>query len=122
MPKRLLRSTVVAAFALVTFALAACNYTKPWMHIDVVNNSGAEIRNVEVDYPGGSFGLYLLGNEQTHREFVQVSGPCIFKLRMADKQGNQKITKGLDFGDKCPNEISFNVGPNLLINGTVTRP
>ena len=122
MSSRLCRLAVSALFSLIALALVSCNYREPWMYIDVVNNSGGELRNVEVDYPGGSFGLSLLNNEQTHRELVQVNGPCVFQLKMENHEGLKKITKNMDFGDKCPKEVSFNVGPNMLIDGTVVQP
>ena len=62
--------------------------------VTVINHSGSEMRNLEVDYPGGSFGKESLpeGGSYTYRIKTLRSGD--FTIAFEDPTGHARSKKG----------------------------
>jgi hypothetical protein len=116
---KLAAQAVLACLSLVT--LAACNYAKPMMYIDVANHSGQAMNNLEVKYSAGTFGLPELRDEQTHRRMVAFGTPCKFGIKFEDRSG-KKYAGDFDLGAKCPTEVSFEVGTGMSLTEKLVRP
>jgi len=91
------------------------------MYINLSNNSGHSIRNVEMKYPTGTFGLPELRNDQTHRRMTPIGTPCKFGIKFEDESG-RKQTSEYDLGAKCPTEIAFEVGDGMKVSEKLVRP
>jgi hypothetical protein len=72
--KRLVSRFAVALLASALLPLVACK--SPHVDVTVVNNTGAEVRLLEVDYPSASFGFDSIaaGASKHYRIQVQDSG------------------------------------------------
>lgn len=72
--KRLVSRFAVALLTSALLPLAACK--SPHVEVTVVNNTGAEVRLLEVDYPSASFGFDSIapGASKQYRIQVQDSG------------------------------------------------
>lgn len=101
--------------------LAACNYAKPGMYVTLTNSSGITLRNIEVDYPGGIYGMASLANDQTNRRLVQLSPPCTFTIKF-DTDTVKTEPHKFDFGDACPKEIVFTVDNTLSVTRRIAQP
>ena len=118
----------IAMFAilLATIAVApACSKWKlgPGCTIRVVNNTGAPIRNLEVAYPGGTFGIPTLSADQIHMRWVQtkMDKGCHFTVKFEDTSGKQYASKDFNFAKSWPVEIAFNVDPVHNVTSTVLK-
>ena len=93
--------------------MPACSRWKlgPGCTVRVVNNTSAPMRNLEVAYPGGSFGLGSLGTGEVHVRWVQTrkESPCSFTVKHEDAAGKQYASKNFAFAENCPTEIAFTV-------------
>lgn len=98
-----------------------CNYLKPIMYITIANHSGHPMKNLELTYPTGTFGLPELRNEQTHRHMAPIGAPCKFNIAFEDPTG-KKYVESYDLGAKCPTEIAFEVGAGMSISEKLVRP
>ena len=105
--------------ALIVLLLAStvgCNfYIKPKMYVSVSNVSGQTLRNIEVAYPGGSYGMPALGDQQTNRRIVEYEGQCKFTVNMEDTSGKKLGQKQFDVGGKCPEELLIEIKPNFEV-------
>lgn len=101
-------------------ANSACNYTKPGMYITINNQSGKTIRNLEVQYPGGIYGLPTLGDDQSNRRLVQVTPPCKFVVKFDEDPSVEP--HAYQFGEPCPKEITFTIGRDFAQFSMGTRP
>jgi hypothetical protein len=113
---RLLGACLISA----TLFFAACNYVKPVMYIQVVNSSGHPMRNLELKYPTGTFGLPELRDNQTHRHMAPIGAPCKFSLAFEDQAG-KKYTKDFDLGATCPLEIAFQIDSAMQVSERTVR-
>jgi hypothetical protein len=104
-----------------TLFAAGCNYIKPMMYINVSNQSGQSIRNLEVRYPAGTFGIPELRNGQTHRHMSAMGAPCKLGIVFEDQPG-KKFSADYDLGAKCPAEFAFEVAGGMTISERQLRP
>jgi hypothetical protein len=111
----------LSAALLMALGFTACNYTKPMMYINLSNFSGHAIRNVELTYPTGTFGLPELRNDLTHRHMAPIGTPCKFSVKFEDETA-KKYTSDYDLGTKCPTEIAFEVGDGMKGSERQLRP
>jgi hypothetical protein len=114
------RVVLACVTAMALFA-SGCNYVKPIMYIDVANHSGQPMRNLELKYPTGSFGLPELRDQQTHRRMTPMGTPCKFSLAFEDQAG-KKYTGDYDLGATCPMEVAFEVGAGMSVSVQRVRP
>jgi len=114
------RIVLACLLAMALFA-SGCNYVKPIMYINIANQSGYSMRNIELKHPTGSFGLPELRNEQTHRRMTPMGSPCKFTLAFEDQAG-KKHAADYDLGAKCPMEVAFEVGSGMNVSVKKLRP
>jgi hypothetical protein len=105
----------------VLCALSACHYYRAGMYVDVSNRSGAPLRGVEVNYPGGTYGLASLDRDTTSRHWAQISSPCRFSFRFQDERGHQLPEQKFDLGAACPKEVAFEIDAQRKINARIVE-
>jgi len=99
---------------------SGCNYIEPVMYVEIANRSGQKMENLVVQYPRGTFGLSVLGDQQTHRRMLTLGEPCKFTITFQDPSGKTQSSE-FDLGTKCPTEEFFNVGPGFRISSRPGR-
>jgi len=114
-------NVALTCISAVVLASSGCNYVKPIMYIDIANHSGLPMKNLEVKYPTGSFGMPELRNEQTHQRMTPLGAPCKLSLAFEDQTG-KKYSSDYDLGSKCPKEVAFEVGTGMSISEKQVRP
>ncbi|MGE5109809.1 MAG: hypothetical protein ACM3JB_03055 [Acidobacteriaceae bacterium] len=61
------------------------------------------MHSIEVDYPGGSYGISELMPGASNEKWVFVSGPCRYAVRFVDENGKAYSPKPLDVSSGgCP--------------------
>jgi hypothetical protein len=115
-----MKKILAAAAALLMLAIAGCNYTKPVMYVNLANNSGEALRNVELKYPTGIFGLPELRNGLTNSRMVPMGEPCSFAVFFEDVRGAEH-KQTFELGAKCPVEVQFDVAPGFSISERTLR-
>ncbi len=65
---------LVAIFVGLLFAAGCRNYESFWINVTVVNQTGAAIKDIEVDYPSASFGINLLPAGAVYHYRLKVNG------------------------------------------------
>ena len=108
---------VVSCLAL--FLMVACNYAKPVMYVDIVNNSGHAIQNLEVQHPTdrgpGQFGLPALRSEQRHQHMIPIGTPCHFRVQFDDESGKH-YAQEFDLGQQCPTQVVFELDAGMKVS------
>ena len=112
---------VLASVSVMMLAASACNYAKPMMYIDVMNNSGHAMENLEVKYPSGTFGLPELRDGQTHKHMAPFGTPCKFSIAFEDQAG-KKYAQDFELGGQCPTEVEFEAGSGMSLSARRVRP
>lgn len=108
---------LISSLVLLAMATSACWYSKQQMYATVTNQSGVDIRAVEVDYPGGTYGIPELKAGSSHRKWVAVTPPCKYALKFEDAKGKPYAPKPLEFGHKCPNEVILTIDGSMNVSG-----
>jgi hypothetical protein len=62
--------------------------------VTVTNHSGAEIRNLEVNYPGGSFGKESLADGESYTYRIKTLRAGDFTIAFEDVGGHVRVKKG----------------------------
>lgn len=70
-----IRATFAVGLALAMLAAIGCrDYRSFWINVSVVNQTGAPVREIEVDYPSASFGINLLAPGAVYHYRLKVNG------------------------------------------------
>lgn len=115
MPRKPLSLTL----CLISALLCSCWHSKQQLYTTVTNNSSLTLRSVEVEYPGGSYGIPELKPGASHRKWVAVTPPCTYKLQWVDERGKEYSSKSLDLGSQsCPQEVALTVDSSMNVSGS----
>jgi hypothetical protein len=71
-----LKALSIAAAVSLCLGLSACR--SPYVETSIINHTGGTARLVEVDYPGGSFGIQQIAEGATYRyhfKILESAGP-----------------------------------------------
>jgi hypothetical protein len=72
--------------------LAGCGYFhQPGLILEFVNHSSATLHNIEVDFPGGSFGIPDLPPGGRDRRWIKVNGSGPLKAVFSDAAGEHRL-------------------------------
>lgn len=116
----------IVSLLFTAIALApACSKWKlgPGCTIRVANESGDTMRNLEVQYPGGYFGISTLAKEQIHMRWVQTKTDkgCHFTVKFDDANGKPYASKDFNFAQSCPIEVAFNVDTQHNVSSQILK-
>lgn len=84
----------------------------------VTNHSGTELRNLEINYPGGSFGKESLADGESYTYRIKTLRAGDFTIAFEDLSGHARAKKGPKLNgnqegslnvDIQPGDIAFNV-------------
>ena len=91
-----LRSLLTWPTALVLFVsiiLVSCTgrLRSPGVTITTVNNSIGAVNTIEIDYPGGSYGIGSLPAGGSHVRWIKVTGNAPLRIVFVDSQGEHQL-------------------------------
>lgn len=108
---------------LLMLSLTACwEYVKPRVSIDVTNKSHEAIRNIEVDYPGGTYGIPSLDVYAVNHHTAEIDRKnCVLKVSFEDSKGHAMGGKDFNLGETCPSKISVVVDAQMTVTAEATK-
>jgi hypothetical protein len=78
---------------LATVALTSCRrfeFRSPGVTITTMNNSHQPVSAIEVDYPGGSYGIGSIAPGGRHVRWVKVTGSAPLRIDFNDSKGEHQ--------------------------------
>ena len=99
------RASIAALVLLPLVAVTACHSAH--VELTVENRTGAEVRQLEVDYPNASFGVDTLASGAVYHYRIQVTGKGPVKVQYTGAANQQPHISGTDLaaGDRGLLEI-----------------
>src|SRR6266704_5251469 len=96
---------------LLTLSLTACwDYVKPRVAIDVTNKSHEPIKNIEVNYPGGTYGIPALDVYAVNHHASDIDKKnCVITVKFEDSTGHAMGGKQINLGETCPSKIALTI-------------
>jgi len=104
-------------FLLLLLLVSCSQYIKPRVVIDLANQSQAAIKNVEVDYPGGTYGFSVLASGGVNHHTAEIDHQaCVFTVKFEDPAGHQLGGQPLKLGNPCPAKVSIVVDAQMAVS------
>ncbi len=117
----MLRTLAIPIGLFASLLSLACWGHKQQFHTTVVNQSGGALHSIEVDYPGGTYGIADLAAGASNHRWVFASGPCRYSLRFLDAHGKQYSPDAIDVSKgSCPPGITLTVDSSLKVTAAST--
>ncbi len=112
---------VLPALLLASLLLSACWSHKQQFHTVVINNSAGALHSIEVDYPGGTYGIADLPAGASNHKWVFANGPCQYSIRFVDASGKPYSPKPIDISKgPCPEGITLTIDPSMNVTAAPT--
>ncbi len=120
----MLRKLTLPLLCFLALLSLACWGHKEQFHTTVINQSGGVLHSIEVDYPGGTYGISELTSGASNEKWVFVSGPCRYAVRFVDEGGKQYSPKPLDVSSgACPaSGVTLTVDAAKNVSAAATTP
>lgn len=115
------RLLIIAPMLFASLLLAACWGHKQQFYTTVTNNSAGALHSIEVDYPGGSYGIGDLAAGASHQKWIFASGPCQYTLRFVDQLGKRYSPKPFDLSKgPCPQGVTLTIDQTMKVTAAAT--
>lgn len=112
---------IILAAWFASLLLIACWSHKQQYNTTVSNNSPGALHSIEVDYPGGSYGIGDLAAGASNHRWVFANGPCQYALHFVDQQGKQYSPKPLDISKgPCPQGVTLTIDASMNVTAAAT--
>jgi hypothetical protein len=95
---------------IIPLLLAGCTSRVTTVHI--TNDTGAEIRNVEVEYQGGSYGISHLAAGKTHDWRIKPFGDKPLSIAYLDAANKQHRVPGPLVRKEVMAEVNIHIAPD----------
>jgi hypothetical protein len=113
------------AWSLIAFAAlsALCGCKSAWVQATVVNNEDTPVNLVEVNYPGGSFGVQNIAPHSTFQYRFHILADDRVDMDFTDAAGHSVDVKGpeLDQGEEGTLRIDIQAGDKVIWSTHLTR-
>jgi hypothetical protein len=76
--------------------LGCSGYKSPGVTLNVINDSGAVIHNIELDFPGGSYGIASLRPGERRSRWVRLIGSAPLKIDSVDDRNQSHSANLID--------------------------
>ena len=100
---------VLLPLASIVFALAGCK--SPYISTTIVNNTGAPVTLVEVDYPSASFGRDVLAAGATFPYRFKIIGSGPTKVSWTDAAHHEHSSAGPDLHEGQQGQLAIALTP-----------
>jgi len=109
---RLLSFSIVLAFI-----IAGCGYFRqPGLTVEFVNHSNQTLRNVEIDFPGGSFGIPNLPPGDRVTRWIKITANGALKTDYFEGTEEHRVEPlNLTRGDSGALELDFQNGGQVAV-------
>ncbi len=115
------RKLIIPAALFASLLFTACWSHKQQFHTVVINSSGGVLHSIEVDYPGGSYGIADLAAGASNHRWVFANGPCQYSIHFVDTTGKSYSPKPLDISKgSCPEGITLTIDPSMKVTAAPT--
>lgn len=84
------------ALPLLVIALGCAGCKSPGVTLNVINDSRAVIHNIEIDFPGGSYGISSLRAGERRFRWVRLIGAAPLKIDFVDDRNQPHTAKLVD--------------------------
>ena len=102
--------------------LTSCWKSKQQFYTTVSNHSSLTLRSIEVDYPGGGYGITELAPGQSNQKWVFAAGTCKYTVRFVDEHGKTYSPKPLELGSgPCPGSVTLDVDGSMNVTIAATK-
>jgi hypothetical protein len=117
----MLRSISIPVSLYICLLFAACWGHKEQFYTTVLNQSAVALHSIEVDYPGGSYGIANLPARASNQKWIFASGSCRYSVRFVDEHGRQFSSKPIDLTkDKCPPGVTITIDAAMNVSAAAT--
>ncbi len=115
------RMVILPAAFFATLLFLGCWGHKQQFHTTVINNSSGALHSIEVDYPGGSYGIGELAAGASNQRWIFANGQCQYTIRFVDKQGKQYSPKAIDISKgPCPQGVTLSIDAAMTVTAAAT--
>ena len=83
----------IVLFLLATVVLTSCRryeFRSPGVTITTMNDSRQPVSTIEVDYPGGSYGIGSIAPGSRHVRWIKVTGSAPLRIDFTDSKGEHQ--------------------------------
>ena len=117
----MLRKITIPITLLVSMFLLACWSHKEQFHTTVINQTGGALHSIEVDYPGGTYGIADLAAGASNQKWIFANGPCHYAVRFVDEHGKQYSPKAIDVSKgSCPQGVMLTIDSAMNVSAAAT--
>jgi hypothetical protein len=102
------KTLTLMTFALLCLLLIGCGSRV--ITVKITNQSDGPIRNVEVSYNGGSYGVSSIAPGSTHQNRIKPFGPSTLQIEYLDSTGKKKTEIGPRLEKNDTGNIQLTVG------------
>lgn len=103
-------------------SLSSCWKSKQQFYTTVTNHSSLALRSIEIDYPGGGYGIPELGPGQSNRKWIFATGTCKYDIHFVDEHGKPYAPKPVELGSgPCPTGVSLDVDASMNVTISETK-
>ena len=96
--------------------LSSCWKSKQQFYTTVTNHSPLTLRSIEVDYPGGGYGITELAPGQSNQKWIFANGACKYSIRFVDEHGKQFTPNPLELSKApCPSGIALDIDASMNV-------
>lgn len=107
---------IIASVLFASLLSVACWSHKQQFNTTVINQTGSALHSIEVDYPGGSYGVGDLAAGASNHKWVFATGPCQYTIRFVDQQGKQYSPKPIDLSKgPCPQGVTLTIDTSMNV-------
>jgi hypothetical protein len=113
---------IAASSTLLVTALAMSGCQSPWVQATVVNDEDTPVNLVEVNYPGGSFGVQSIAPHSSYHYRFHILTDDPVEVDFTDAKGNKEVVKGpeLDQGEEGTLKIDIQAGDKVVWSTNLT--
>ena len=109
----------VAALGAATAGMAlAAGCQSPWIRCTIVNHESGPVSLVEVDYPGGSFGVQTIAAGASYRYRFHALTSDVLSLDFTDASRHSHTVKGPEIEQGQEGTLGIEIAPDGQVHWT----
>lgn len=115
------RKLIIPALLFASLLFSACWSHKQQFHTVVINGTAGTLHSIEVDYPGGTYGIADLAAGASNHRWVFANGPCQYSIHFVDATGKPYSPKPVDISKgACPEGVTLTIDPSMNVTAAPT--
>ncbi len=115
------RKLIIPALVFLSLLSSACWSHKQQFHTVVINGSAGALHSIEVDYPGGTYGIADLPAGASNHKWVFANGPCQYSIHFVDSNGKPYSPKPIDISKgPCPEGVTLTIDASMNVTAAAT--